>query len=1062
MKALLLGLVLGINCAALACPGEQTYQRLNPDGSLGGLVSTSATVLGDVHVESGASICGKAWVEGPVRLSKRAQVYGSAYVRGTNDHPTLLDGSVSVYGSVRLMQGVKATGNVKIHGGGTLYNSELVDGAEFCLSILAKNLYINDNVLCDQSLASTSLETIGYQLDKFNEIDRDLIIKIKSDLPLGRESKIRVVLNGEALSEDFLIKGRGHVRLKNEALVDGINKLQIFGEYRHGVGYGSEEITLYASRNEHTIEMDFGHSDISSRGARVFYHYNEETFEGEVSFSNNSLTLKGFPVISEVSADLYVATNKSFTHKQYESLADIPLAISSLLLPQPSKISSRFSEDLSDIYMSHPDRVSYISKGGIKITSHPTDEVIVAKMVKVPQHEPGFSFPLKWSGSNSCYEAQLLTMSLVGNKLRINNRRSKSILSSDAASLRFKDNKDASHFLALKIIPSESSNCAGDRALQNEEEEVEVTNGISQNELLELRLMNWSARNRKKVTSSSINTLFASNYIDTCPVVTVTDEVLNENIEIHRPPLDLTHLSLNTVQTNNPLDPVNRIQRNRMWGTLTLPADWRSKGNPTDFYFNILQGSSAINAAPLVASRCARNELSSMFTNGSNNILDFNMSIFKPILEFNFSSLAPTALGADATAAIRAHITFPNGESYQSQPLTFPILVPFIVQNNLYNVGSIESYSNAGSGIDRTGGDKWIHPAYQNVLSQILVGKTFSQTGWYYNDFTFINGGNFGHSSHRTGTDADVSFGYQLRKHRLFKVGNQTITRDIDHESVRAKWLVSMNSFHDFLVKLNPSHVKLVYTQIDSAAITNQDGIIVEPSYPDIYHKQMFQGRCLIPDTNQCNGCDRRIIDFVHNPAISLLQSYRGHSDHLHVAMRPYINGEIEESGRRSIWLADFLKDLVFHLERNAQTNQFTMSVSVSSTATQADYIGIDLYWRIQDKPQFNNLDAVMNHGSSRAVARNSSNYTEGILIDPRLLRAENLLYLNVSLGDRNNGSCTSHNYIENQNGNINVVEFLTVDVGDLAHYEKLGIKSFKLSREKASGSYSFVPSDEE
>ena len=127
-------------------------RHMNPDGSVGGWVATSAYVAASVHVGYDARVYGRANVADGVRIINEASVYGNANVSGLvriREHARVygnsvvsgnalimgssarVQGSCSVYGNATIRDGAQVDQNATVCGFAIVRGSAVVTGRSF-------------------------------------------------------------------------------------------------------------------------------------------------------------------------------------------------------------------------------------------------------------------------------------------------------------------------------------------------------------------------------------------------------------------------------------------------------------------------------------------------------------------------------------------------------------------------------------------------------------------------------------------------------------------------------------------------------------------------------------------------------------------------------------------------------------------------------------------------------------------------------------------------------------------------------------------------------------------
>lgn len=168
MKMILI-LIISLNSSLFAkvhipCKGLPGTFHTNPDSTIGGFVSSSATVDPTVFIASEASVCeratviegarivdkasvsGTSTVRGNVEVSQNAKVYGDSYVLNLAGSAMVITGSSQVYGRAFLQGSLVVTDTAEIFGLAKILDfSQVLGDSKVCGNFVLKDFQVLDN-----------------------------------------------------------------------------------------------------------------------------------------------------------------------------------------------------------------------------------------------------------------------------------------------------------------------------------------------------------------------------------------------------------------------------------------------------------------------------------------------------------------------------------------------------------------------------------------------------------------------------------------------------------------------------------------------------------------------------------------------------------------------------------------------------------------------------------------------------------------------------------------------------------------------------------------------------
>lgn len=425
------------------------------------------------------------------------------------------------------------------------------------------------------------------------------------------------------------------------------------------------------------------------------------------------------------------------------------------------------------------------------------------------------------------------------------------------------------------------------------------------------------------------------------------------------------------------------VTENRIHGLLRIIG--RTKKDVKNLSLLVFQSNQLRFEAPLA--KCAHE---SFLRTADDHIVEygFNSSLVGHLFEipFNRPDLSfDTSAGSRVTLYVKAEVRRAGDEyldSY-SNAVDLEVLVsPQVASSRWYSL--VDHYDSDAVGLLRTGGDKWIVPAYASYIRDILIHKG----NWNINDLSKVNGGYFpGHASHRGGRDAD--FRFDAFAGALFDFSRLT---QGDGGSGNNGWAIVLDEIESFIMKLNPEIIETVFVTKEQFQVYRNRNF--GNSYDKRYVMTKFENRCLQFE----NGS--RYISFAEIPYTrSLLTSSLDHWEHLHVRFNSLNSDGTPERLSMSLPVEDF-SSLKFSIEADGKLRIVPRDSSDFSSTTK-------ILWRYQTKKGFDSFDQDIQFG--RWVSGNT--VIESLKDDPLRFSANSLRYLYVTLANSESGGCIEKNF---------------------------------------------------
>ena len=758
-----------ISSEVIACRIVTNHRHTNPDGSVGGFISNFAEIDSSAYVGINAKVCDNAQVKKNAKILGQAVVSENAYIRENSiiddnavisgnalvwsqvpNSPAIVRGNAKVYGRAKILMGTKVEGFSKVFGSSLLENSHVYDLAEVCLGALIKNEDISSNYFCDTEV-NTSREVFNlkkYSLNAFNKPQDKLQLQSSGELSSDNRF-LEVIINGENLpTEDLRVQSRSVDLDGSKYIHEGFNTVSISGRDKYRKEIEGQTFTFLVGNSEKFISLS-GSPIISAKASA---NIRGVDYEIPTEILNGGVKLVAIPSdIGVFRIKLSILTKDEFFVDQFP-IDSLPESI--YLNPIPSFVNNTTSigTNLSSWSISDSARVT-INGSSANLTFSSAD-LFVTKMFHLSASDSGLSFGMNIIDSSSIFdntlEIQASYFSLKSGRVTSTN-----ILLSDLAKLSSQQRSfkvgfnndlhiDDEVIFSLRLrslIPGAKIQ----QRLELSKGKIKVVDVLFTPE--SMSVMNRkvqegiSLERQKSVPNSGVDCSSPEGY-------SVADETR------YKPSVEA--IKFLSIGDRNSL---TKYIENRIYGTLSFENLNRKDIEDIRlivWHYNAIKFEPRISVTRL--SKCNL-EMFENLPSDSKVKFTTKKDLSRPLFAISASSLADfdKSNGQKIVMYVEADIRTVNGlETIESDSLALDTLVSVA---GSYSLGIEEDYDSSAVGVVRTGGDKWVLPAYSGMIGSMISSGSTPEIVWGVGDLAKLNGGTFlGHQEHTDGRDADIKF----------------------------------------------------------------------------------------------------------------------------------------------------------------------------------------------------------------------------------------------------------------------------------------------------------------
>lgn len=968
-------LVIAYSSQVFSCATE-SRRHINPDGTQGGLVSLTAKVSNkafisfdskvcdhvvveaDSKILNGSQILERAWIRSNVVVSEESTVKGAALLWGQTSRSIVqIKGRSTVEGDVKLSNGTIISESSHIYGSVHLADVIVKSNSEVCGNFIISDLKIDDSYFCDNStyeFSRSDVSLLNYKEEAFNSRTKNLEFKLSNGNSFDKDNTF-VSINDRVLAYPELKIYRNFITLSPEALSEGVNDINILGKDHHNKVLRARSFkVLIGSGTKSFVLQNFDYSE--DLNVNAVYIYDEQEYEGKAKIINGDVVLYNLPSNFERLEVVLKGVNAKFLLFERFNIFQAPDSLPLTTLPSHVDNFLNFENDLHGWQISDPAAVileSNVENKTLKIFPQYDRRVEVIKRVKLSsdyvavQMNSNFGLPIVKRFFSPNYSVDIfigpVNRNLAPQFVTVNSDNS---LDDAIETAAVKTTNDQTEFLIFYRINPLTTNAVF------LEDPFQIDGGEIPIRFIDFRPTNLIAKNP--------------------PIegfrITPTNNMENEDFDcnhesFHDPGLKYVKdkSSLNFLSVGlSPLMP--SVIENRIFGSIFFHSVKRSDFD--DAYsvrLEIRQGDKFIIST---LSKCQAQALNN-FPKDSMAYSPLVNSIAYPLFNISFSELLAAQFSYDRNVRMQIILNLKNGETLKSPVRSLKLLKAF--QKPLsFRYGHSEHYDIEGTSnaeLPRMGGDKWIVPAYEVILAEIL---DIFQGEWKVNDLTKLNGGNYEpHQVHEAGIDADISYEYNF-----------------DSFITATQWKNSLDKIEYFLNEI-----------LKSGHIGYVRDIYITKFKPV---ENRFNNRCFGQDFP---GDSTRAVDlFTNNGEKSLLLNRKDHKDHLHLRFNhatysPVSHPYFPESP------GDFdLDDLWFELSPELDFWVFIKQ------EVKDDFLKRKVLWRLQEKNGFEDQTMTVTFGTERWTDITAPQKTKKI--ERKNIRAAPIFYFYASAVNDENGKC--------------------------------------------------------
>lgn len=1022
---ILVALLLLIFKASFACELNSPHRHSNPDGSIGGLVSSTSRVEATAYVAYDAKICDGAWIEGNARvlgeakikenawirdnaiINEHAIVGGSAIVWGVSSQPAVVQGHSVVSGSAKILAGSLIEDRAEISGNTSLYGVTAAADAKICEGLILKDILITDDYFCSLNEVESRavINLVSHRTDYFNPGGKKLVFET-SNFEFAKNPNIfQITVNGSLVSIENINLSLRRLVVSNVILADGENEILISGRDEFNKKITQKSFTVFVGNATKFIDIqDVNEENFS---VQVAYEYLGRNFSGNSKVLNGQLVLEGFPeTLDEVKIKVFGVGSKHYFSESFSSPLDIPFSIVPSNTPDFSNNNFDFRNGLDGWSISHPMNVILVGTGeSARADIYPlTDErVELSKTFKLDVSSKALKFDFGLYSSLvrqfseeerveviifSRSERTIETFNYNLQELSLFKKDKSGIVNFDVQLMK-KLEKAGEFSVVLRLSPIAGSDFR--------ESPLASIFGLEPLNVI----VGFIPKNlAPKIESGQVTPTF--------PAPVPTWHIPPTNPENESKCEDKRFLTFPHPNIEQEAEDQKKIEMEYFsGGTVPLLSGIFSENRIFGDLFVRGVPKSRIVELRIVGeqygqvvfthrmSTCTQYKLR-LDTSEQPQHRELNIAHSSSLTNYLFaipaSKLAalhtvvfqpPSLEPANAKIDLYVEADVQDGlvtRTFKSPKKTKTMLASpnLVLADFTYKPDmKVEDYDSRGGGLVLTGGDKWVQPIYASILTQMMSLFTIpGGTEWKLNDISKLNGGQFlGHGSHRHGLDVDIML--PLKGDSAFN------TR---HSHSENEWVSYLEKIEDFL-ETSKTYVTYI-----------EDYYFSYATLPEVSKKHLenrFLNRCI----------SDRFVRFSKINDGSLFTDIDPHSDHLHLNfLGPDTNGVAKQRAKE--------------IPSNVKISHFVFSLDSSDQLTieplpefESLYTNRRLLWRLQNKKKSGDIGIRMNPGS----------WTQGKAImddfrKPFTLKDNSMKYIYLTVATIGTGWCIAKEIEIDQN----------------------------------------------
>lgn len=908
----------------LACNLTSPLRHINPDKSVGGLVSSMAKVEPTAFIGYNAKVCDQAWVDGNAivldfaiikenawvrsytKIRNFSIIAGDSYLQGNFNDEVVIAERSNISGTAKILQGTNISGDSKISAGPVIKNSSIFGKAVICESHNLNDVEVGDDYFCsNQVYSDDEIRLSSYRVDQTNlrsEILQASLLKTKFSLD---KRVFKILINDTEIEEEkFEISSNKIIIDTDDYQRNGWNEIIITGRDQYGKKVALTDRQYLLGDIQKIIQVE---SLIENEDFKVEIEFENELhkIKGIAAYQQGSIVLEGLTEeLDNYKVKIIGVSSNSLIDETFSSYSELPEIIQSYNFS--NFIENDMSiENLDSWKISHPSNVSIKSSNGknyIEIDS-PDNRFEMSKRFKTSntQHslKVGFDLP---DVSSLLSENSEIVIKLVDFKnkkiesytygLGVNEELSKSITKSNI--------RDSEIGFYLRLEPS-----------------LRVKNSFSP------LIIRSTIFPEIAVTFNPFH-LNAFNAKESNKPITKYDNYSCEDKAFSIGPTSNTQGSIdknfNFLSVGYVGDMFGDVKFNRIWGTLKISGVYKENIDVDKIKLIGVQDGNIKFELPLA--RCAKELFGKMNAYSEVNFPE-NLNLVGYLFELPLDNLFNLNLNDGSKISLFVKVKI-NGR-FQfidfSNEVSLTLLAnPLVPKAKWYSL--VDHYDSPTKSILRTGGDKWILPGYSNYLSNVLS----KNSTWLINDMSKSNGGDFrGHLAHKDGNDVDLRF---KENEVIFNFSAYP-----QFANPTEAWKKALSKIESFILNTdNEYHV------IDKYFLTREQKEVGKS--PGTWSQKINKRAVMSKLEYRCVGnSKKRYIDMTSKEERSLIQHFEDHYDHLHLRFNKdndYKVKVIEPTPPSEV----VLSDLWFEFN-----NQGLLKVYPKNSSS---FNGLKVLWRLQ------------------------------------------------------------------------------------------------------------------
>lgn len=771
-----------------ACELVNSTRHTNPDGSLGGRVNNRAQVAPTAFVASGAKICGfaqidgnaqilnsavvkeNAWVKSYSIVKDRAVISGHALISGGQNRIATIQGTSKIYGNAKIMSGSIVQDSAEVFGGAILESSVVTGESKVCFGAVISNEQITDDYFCDTAFATSRAEIKLENLseDKFNITPKRVIVSSTYEF-LQDKTANRISINGSNVDTAFYeIYGKRLIVTLDSQFADGPNQIEFSGKDKFGKEIGAQTFEIFTGSDVKFIQS----SMTGKERVEAFTNIDGKEIQIPANVSTAGIRLYGIPSESflEYRVELRAVGEKTYLLENFSNTS-FPESLELTRAPEFINNNSEYGANLNAWEINQPELVQEDGQD-ISLTFS-SDPLVLSKQFVLSDSKASASLEMAPFDAGTIfdenYEIEMAFVSFSTKKIdsrRVNLAELSALYGSDVGIKHDYLKKFSKNERILSLLKLTSK----DPAIKFQAKSKSKSVPLGDVEIT-FTPYNYSVLNDTKAIPKGLTTpdsilLYARR--KSTPLSSIESETdcndpsFKTNLSrAFKPQADL----MEYFSVGDALHVMPNYSENRIYGNLSFGS--MKKKDLSDIRLVFIGYSKNSNKVVRLQKGLAACYLRQFNELSEDSEVSFNVehSLVKPLFYFLHQELLDFDTSGSSKIKLRVIANFnDNGvpRDIKSRDIDLKVLItPYALFANTSNTyGTVDDYDSQKGNILRTGGDKWILPAYSDMVINILNNGSSANVNWQMGDLTKSNGGVFlPHTdTHKDGQDADIRY----------------------------------------------------------------------------------------------------------------------------------------------------------------------------------------------------------------------------------------------------------------------------------------------------------------